>query len=77
MTDRKAGSPGNPTGSSLIGQSVRRVEDDRLIRGEGRFLADLHVPGTLVAVFVRSPHAHATIGRVEILSPIPTNVMTA
>lgn len=58
----------NPTGSSWIGKSVRRVEDDRLLRGEGRYLADLHVPGTLVALFVRSPHAHATIGAIDVAS---------
>ena len=56
----------NPTGSSLIGKSIRRVEDDRLLRGQGRYLADLHVPGTLTAIFVRSPHAHATIGRIDV-----------
>ena len=55
----------NPTGSSLIGKPIRRVEDDRLLRGEGRYLADLQVPGTLVAHFVRSPHAHARIGRID------------
>ena len=55
----------NPTGSSLIGKRMLRVEDDRLLRGHGRFLADLQVPGTLVAVFVRSPHAHARIDRID------------
>jgi carbon-monoxide dehydrogenase large subunit len=55
----------NPTGSGWIGKSVRRVEDDRLIRGEGRFLSDLNLPGTLVAMFVRSPHAHAKIGAID------------
>ena len=51
----------NPTGSSQIGKSVLRVEDDRLLRGQGQYLADLNPPGTLAAVFVRSPHAHARI----------------
>jgi carbon-monoxide dehydrogenase large subunit len=58
----------NPTGSgssSLIGKPLRRVEDDRLLRGQGRYVADLDVPGTLTAYFVRSPHAHARIGRVD------------
>jgi carbon-monoxide dehydrogenase large subunit len=42
-----------------IGQSVRRKEDDPLLRGAGRFVAD-HLPkGCLHAVMVRSPHAHA------------------
>lgn len=56
----------NPTGSAYMGKSMRRVEDDRLLRGQGRYLADLHVPGTLTALFVRSPHAHARIGRIEL-----------
>jgi carbon-monoxide dehydrogenase large subunit len=58
----------NPTGSgssSLIGKPLRRVEDDRLLRGQGRYVADLDVPGTLAAYFVRSPHAHARLGRVD------------
>ena len=42
-----------------IGQSVRRVEDARLLRGEGRYTADLIPPGALVALVLRSPHAHA------------------
>jgi aerobic carbon-monoxide dehydrogenase large subunit len=42
-----------------IGQSVRRKEDDPLLRGGGRYVAD-HLPaGCLHAVMVRSPHAHA------------------
>ena len=58
----------NPTGSgssSLIGKPLRRVEDDRLLRGQGRYVADLDVPGALVAHFVRSPHAHARLGRID------------
>lgn len=49
-----------------IGQAVLRVEDERLLRGRGRFLADLKVPGTLEAVFVRSNHAHAIIRRLDV-----------
>lgn len=56
---------GNVTGSSAIGKPIRRVEDDRLLRGKGQFLADLAPPGLLHAVFVRSPHAHATILRLD------------
>jgi carbon-monoxide dehydrogenase large subunit len=51
--------------SEWIGQSVRRVEDDRLLRGEGAYLADIRQPGTLEAVFVRSPHPHAAIRAVD------------
>ncbi|MCZ7562719.1 MAG: xanthine dehydrogenase family protein molybdopterin-binding subunit [Burkholderiales bacterium] len=49
-----------------IGRSIKRVEDERLLRGEGRFLADLRQPGTLEAIFVRSPHAHAAVRGIDI-----------
>ncbi|MBV9556988.1 MAG: xanthine dehydrogenase family protein molybdopterin-binding subunit, partial [Pseudolabrys sp.] len=42
-----------------IGQSVRRKEDDPLLRGGGHYIADFAPAGTLRAVMVRSPHAHA------------------
>jgi carbon-monoxide dehydrogenase large subunit len=38
-----------------------RVEDDYLVRGNGRFVADAAEPGQTAAAFVRSPHAHARI----------------
>lgn len=46
--------------------SGRRLEDERLIKGEGGFLADLIGPGTLRCAFVRSPLAHALIRQVEV-----------
>ena len=46
---------------SLIGARVRRKEDPRLVRGRGRYVADIEPPGTLHAAIVRSPHAHARI----------------
>lgn len=44
-----------------IGRSPRRLEDERLLRGAGRYLDD--TPGTDLAhaAFVRSPHAHARV----------------
>jgi aerobic carbon-monoxide dehydrogenase large subunit len=45
----------------LIGQDIRRLEDERLIRGAGQFVDDVSRPGTLHAVFVRSTYAHARI----------------
>jgi carbon-monoxide dehydrogenase large subunit len=48
-----------------IGQSVKRFEDVRLLRGEGRFHADVNLPGQVHAVLVRSPHAHARIRAVD------------
>ena len=51
---------------SLIGTSVLRVEDARLLRGAGRFLDDIDLPGTLHAAFVRSPEAHALIKTLDL-----------
>jgi len=48
-----------------IGQALERVEDPRLLRGEGRFLSDRRVPGEAQLVLLRSPHAHARILRIE------------
>ena len=42
-----------------VGQSVTRKEDDPLLRGRGRYVADLAPQGALHAVVLRSPHAHA------------------
>ncbi len=42
-----------------IGQSVTRFEDQRLLRGEGRFQNDVNLHGQTHAVVVRSVHAHA------------------
>src|SRR4029453_1115540 len=42
-----------------VGQSVRRKEDDALIRGKGRYPADVAPQPALHALMLRSPHAHA------------------
>ena len=48
-----------------IGASVARKEDRRFITGAGRYTDDMVVPGMMHAVFVRSPHAHATLGKID------------
>ena len=45
-----------------VGASIARKEDDRLMRGRGRFVGDFGLAGQLEAAFVRSPVAHARIG---------------
>lgn len=42
-----------------------RLEDARLLRGEGRYTDDIALPGQVWAVFVRSPHAHALIRQID------------
>jgi aerobic carbon-monoxide dehydrogenase large subunit len=48
-----------------IGASVKRVEDVRLLTGQGRYVDDVHAPGEVHAAFVRSPHAHAELGAID------------
>ncbi|HEX9904114.1 MAG TPA: molybdopterin cofactor-binding domain-containing protein, partial [Propylenella sp.] len=48
-----------------IGARVVRKEDKRFITGRGRFTDDMSVPGMAHAAFVRSPHAHAKIGKID------------
>ncbi|HXE17718.1 MAG TPA: molybdopterin cofactor-binding domain-containing protein, partial [Stellaceae bacterium] len=48
-----------------IGQSVRRKEDFRLLEGKGQYADDYHRPGEVHAYFVRSPHAHAKLGKID------------
>ena len=51
---------------SFIGQSLLRLEDARLLRGHGRFVEDIDVPGQTWMHVVRSPHAHAMIERIDV-----------
>jgi carbon-monoxide dehydrogenase large subunit len=48
-----------------IGRSVRRREDARLVTGRGCYTDDVTLPGQAHACMVRSPHAHAAIGRID------------
>jgi carbon-monoxide dehydrogenase large subunit len=52
-------------GQFALSQSVPRTEDPRLLRGEGRYIDDFVLPREAHAVFVRSPHGHATINSVD------------
>lgn len=49
-----------------IGQPVLRKEDYRLLTGQGQFSDDAHVPGTVYGFVVRSPHAHARLGAINV-----------
>jgi len=48
-----------------IGQGIKRFEDQRLLRGEGRFNNDVNLPGQAYAVIVRSVHSHARIRSID------------
>jgi aerobic carbon-monoxide dehydrogenase large subunit len=49
-----------------FGQAVSRKEDDALVRGAGRYVADHAPEGALQAVVLRSPHAHARFRLVDV-----------
>jgi carbon-monoxide dehydrogenase large subunit len=53
-----------------IGEPVRRREDLRLLTGRGRYSDDINVPGQAYAVMVRSSHAHARIGAIDLTSAL-------
>src|SRR3989454_12850140 len=47
-------------------RSQKRLEDDRLLVGKGRYSDDLEFPGLAWLVVVRSPHAHADISALDL-----------
>jgi aerobic carbon-monoxide dehydrogenase large subunit len=49
-----------------IGARVKRGDDPRLLTGRGRYVDDLTLPRMVHAAFVRSAHAHARLGRVDL-----------
>src|SRR5438093_8446686 len=53
-------------GTPYVGRAMERVEDPRLIKGLATYVDDIRLPGLLHAVILRSPHAHARIGRVDV-----------
>src|SRR5919108_2452864 len=50
----------------LFGKSIKRREDPRFITGRGSYTDDLKLPGMTYAAFVRSPHAHAKIRKIDV-----------
>ncbi|MEE2761369.1 MAG: xanthine dehydrogenase family protein molybdopterin-binding subunit [Pseudomonadota bacterium] len=55
---------------SLIGKSIKRLEDSPLLRGEARFIDDISLPGMLEAAFVRSPHGHAELRGIDTVAAL-------
>ena len=54
------------TESRVTGTPVLRKEDPELLTGQGKYADDLSAPGVLWMHVVRSPYAHARIGRVDL-----------
>ena len=52
-------------GVTALGASVKRTEDIRFITGKGHYVDDVNRHGQAFAYFLRSPHAHATIDKID------------
>lgn len=51
-----------------IGRSLRRLEDQRFLTGQGRYVDDMSLPSQLYGIVLRSPHGHAAIEGVDTAS---------
>ena len=49
-----------------VGRPVLRVEDERFLTGRGRYVDDIPMPDAAHAAFLRSPHAHGRIRRIDV-----------
>ena len=54
------------TTGRVVGTSVPRKEDRKLVTGNGQFIDNLNLPGQVWLAVVRSPHAHARITSVDL-----------
>ena len=57
-------------GVKMVGARVKRIEDPRLLRGEGAFVDDIRLPGVVHMAVLRSPHAHARVHSVEVAAAL-------
>lgn len=55
----------SPATGPVVGQPIERLEDLRLLRGEGRYVDDIHLNGMLHGAVLRSPMAHGRILSVD------------
>ncbi len=52
--------------TKLLGEPVKRLEDPRLLKGQGQYVDDIHRPGMAHGAVLRSQHAHARIKRLDV-----------
>ena len=57
------------------GTPLLRVEDRRLLAGQGRFVDDIHLDRMVHAAFVRSPHAHAEIVSIDVNAAVDAGTL--
>lgn len=57
-------------GEPWVGRPLRRKEDARFLKGQGQFVADVRLPGTLHLAFLRSREAHARITHLDVAQAV-------
>ncbi|TAM91057.1 MAG: xanthine dehydrogenase family protein molybdopterin-binding subunit [Jatrophihabitans sp.] len=62
--------------TKLFGEPIKRLEDARLLRGQGAYLDDLG-NDALACAFVRSPHAHAEIEDIDVTDALDVDGLVA
>jgi carbon-monoxide dehydrogenase large subunit len=65
MRDLSALCRRNRMNEAHIGRSLRRLEDQRFLTGQGRYVDEIDMPGQLHGIVLRSPHGHAAIDGVD------------
>ena len=63
--------------ASLVGSRVERKEDKKLLTGRGKYTADVNFVNQTHAYFVRSPHARATIKKIDIAKAMKASGVVA
>jgi aerobic carbon-monoxide dehydrogenase large subunit len=63
--------------SGVFGAPLPRKEDARLVAGRGRYVTDVELPRMLHVAFVRSPHAHARMRRIDAAAALAAPGVTA
>src|SRR4030042_4324779 len=56
---------GMDSGFSVLGKGVTRKDAVEKTTGEAKYVPDIQLPGMLYAKFLRSPHAHARIKKID------------
>src|SRR5215468_4623797 len=74
--EAKGRRPGRHRMTSMFGEPIARLEDDRLLRGHGAYLDDLG-HDALACAFVRSPHAHARILDIDVSGALEVDGLVA
>lgn len=66
ISESSAASTDTGKETTWIGRPLPRMEDQRFLVGKGRYVDDIVLPNQLFAAFVRSPHGHARVSKLDL-----------